>query len=409
MATYLFCWELGAGRGHVAPHLGLTRLLRDRGHEVIFAVRNLKHAETLLGRAGYRYLQAPTWVGPQAGLVGAARSYPQVLLNVGYHDVDQLVGWARAWRELFAATGADALLVDHAPTALLAARGLDLPAAVLGNGFVVPPLRAPLPPLTGALDGAVRDDEARALEHVNAAASLLAAPTLERLADLFDVEVRAVRSFPEFDHYAERDDVAYVPVAAGHGGEAPSWPGESGRPRAFAYLSAGPLLETALTVLARRRIPTLVSGDGLPGDLVDRLAGETMRFTATTYDLERVAREADLVLLNANHSTTLTLLLAGAPLLLLPQQLEQALFAERVAALGAARVVRQPKQTAVDLAVEALLHDTGPRRAAEAFAGRHAGHDFAADERDLVDRIERMVTHPRRAAVPTPPAGRALH
>ena len=45
MTTYLFCWELGMGRGHLTPHLPLAHHLRDRGHEVIYAVRNLQHAE----------------------------------------------------------------------------------------------------------------------------------------------------------------------------------------------------------------------------------------------------------------------------------------------------------------------------------------------------------------------------
>ncbi len=390
MAKVLFCWELGAGRGHLAPHLPLAERLRARGHEVLFAVRHLRHAEALLGKAGFRYLQAPTWIPTQTLTGTTIRSYPQVLLNVGCHEHDIVVGRARAWQALFSLTGADLLIADHAPTALLAGRLAGLPMALLGNGFTVPPLRAPMPALVGETDAALVADEARALERINAACAQLGAGPLSRLADLFDVPLRVVRSYPEFDHCGERDDVDYVPTQTPQGGAAPQWPDADG-PRAFAYLRPGPLLLPVLTALARRRLTTLVTGDGLPGEVVEKFASTSLVFSDRAYDLRAVADRADLLLLNANHSTTLALLAAGRPVVLLPQQLEQALFAQRVAGLGAGVVVGEPRQTAVDLAIEAVLGDPRYREAAEAFMSRHARSDIAAGEEALVDRIVRLL------------------
>ena len=408
MAKLLFCWELGAGRGHLVPHLPLAERLRERGHEVIFAVRHLRHAESLLGSAGFRYLQAPTWITTQPASGVAIRSYAQMLLNVGYGDDQTLVSRSRAWLELFSLLGADILVTDHAPTALLAARAAGLPCAQLGNGFTVPPLLAPLPALVGETDEPILADEARALAQVNATGQLIGAEPLEHLADLFDTGLRVVRSYAEFDHYGERDDVRYVPVQTRAGGETPVWPGP-GRPRAFAYLRPGPLLIPVLKVLARRRITTLVASGDLPAEVVESFAGETLTFTDRVYDLRAVAREADLLLLNANHSTTLELLAAGSPVVLLPQQLEQALFAQRVAALGAGQVVTEPRQTAVDLAIEALLQDARHREAAQAFAARHAQTDIAAGEEDLVRRIEALQPATGRVQGPGTADPRALH
>jgi len=386
MANILFCWELGAGRGHLTPQLALARHLRDAGHDVLFAVRQLQHAETLLGRAGFRYVQAPTWIGTREEPGAAIRTYAQLLLNVGFADPDHLVGRIRAWRQLFAWHAAEILVTDHSPTALLAARGLDLPAAALGNGFFVPPLRAPLPALAGELDAPALADEARALDHANRALAKVGAPVMDRLADLFDVTLRVVRTWPEFDHYPDRDDVLYVPFLARIPGATPTWPEAPGA-KLFAYLRPGPLLTPVLTVLARRRLPALVTVEGVASELIERFSSPTLTLTECTYDLGQVAAEADLALLNANHSTTLALLAGGCPVLLLPQQLEQAIFARRVAAQGVGLVVGEPRQTAVDLALEALLQEPRYRTAARELAARHAGHDAAAAERDLATRI----------------------
>jgi UDP:flavonoid glycosyltransferase YjiC (YdhE family) len=386
MANILICWELGAGRGHLTPQLALARHLRDAGHDVLFAVRQLQHAETLLGCDGFCYVQAPTWIGTGEGPGGAIRTYAQVLLNVGFADPDHLVGRIRAWRQLFAWHATDLLVTDHSPTALLAARGLDLPAAAVGNGFFVPPLQAPLPALAGELDAPALADEARALDHANRALATVGGPPMARLADLFDVALRVVRTWPEFDHYPDRDDVLYVPLLARIPGAAPTWPEAPGA-KLFAYLRPGPLLTPVLTVLTRRRLPALVTVEGVTSEVIERFSSPTLTLSDSIYDLGQVAARADLALLNANHSTTLALLAGGCPVLLLPQQLEQALFARRVAALGVGLVVDEPRQTAVDLALEALLQQPRYRAVADELARRHAGHDYAAAERDLAARI----------------------
>ena len=59
MSRIIYAWELGAGYGHLAAFLPLAKALRAAGHEVIFVVKELTHAETLLGQQGFAYLQAP--------------------------------------------------------------------------------------------------------------------------------------------------------------------------------------------------------------------------------------------------------------------------------------------------------------------------------------------------------------
>ena len=51
MSGILCVWELGAGYGHLGRLLPVALQLRERGHEVVFALRDLTHAEVrrLLG------------------------------------------------------------------------------------------------------------------------------------------------------------------------------------------------------------------------------------------------------------------------------------------------------------------------------------------------------------------------
>ena len=60
MSRILFCWEAGANFGHLAVIAALQRKLRDRGHELAFAVADLRAASALLGD-GATIFQAPVW------------------------------------------------------------------------------------------------------------------------------------------------------------------------------------------------------------------------------------------------------------------------------------------------------------------------------------------------------------
>ncbi len=59
MARILVAWELGAGYGHLYAFPRLAHALRERGHEVLFALRDLARAERVLGNGEFVLLQAP--------------------------------------------------------------------------------------------------------------------------------------------------------------------------------------------------------------------------------------------------------------------------------------------------------------------------------------------------------------
>jgi len=116
VSRILFAWELGGNLGHVMRMRTVARALRERGHDVSL------HKEP-----------SPRSSAPD--LPREPASYPEILLHYGFADPAALTDGVRRWRSLYAQAAPDLIVFDHAPTALLAARGLGIPRVLLGTGF----------------------------------------------------------------------------------------------------------------------------------------------------------------------------------------------------------------------------------------------------------------------------------
>lgn len=138
MSKILCIWELGGGYGHMEKILPLALNLRHRGHEVTFALRDLSLAEIVLGRHGFPLLQAPIWIQKVTGLPEPPLNYGEILHRFGFLDKSGLTGMVKAWLSLFELVKPDLLLIDHAPTALLASMNTGIPRCLVGNGFFSP-------------------------------------------------------------------------------------------------------------------------------------------------------------------------------------------------------------------------------------------------------------------------------
>ena len=143
MATILFTWELGAGTGHLARFRDLAVHLHERGHRVVFAVRDVARAGKVYGNVAAEVLSAPSKVGRPSCAIEPTAAYPQILHNFGYEHPGELLALLKAWRSLYAYVAPDLVVLDHSPTALLALRDMGLPRVLAGTGFVIPPERLP--------------------------------------------------------------------------------------------------------------------------------------------------------------------------------------------------------------------------------------------------------------------------
>lgn len=382
MARVLFVWELGGGLGHTLVHLGLAARLREAGHQVIFAIRDLGQAEEVIGRAGFHYLQAPLRLGPVRDPLPTSVSYPQILHNIGFSDYAGLLSQVKAWRLLFAIVQPAMVVFDHSPTALLAASDLAAQRIHIGTGFTVPPRQSPFPVLAESPQGgdpAVA--EATVLATINRVREALGLSPLDDVAAMLACDGDLLLTFPELDHYGRREGVHYWGDGPRDEGDAPVWP--PGGKRIFAYLKPFKTLGSLLESLAATGHGVLIYGPQIPSALVREHGGGSLRFCDGALNLVRAGRECDLAVLNGTHGTTAAMLLAGRPSLQLPLNLEQLITARRVQDMGAGLAAPLLKPAGMGAKLAALLDDPGYATAAARFATRHAAFDAQARDRDM--------------------------
>jgi UDP:flavonoid glycosyltransferase YjiC (YdhE family) len=398
LANVFFGWELGGGMGHLMRIAPLAKSLRARGHDVVVASRSLRHVSQLLSGSGVKYLQAPALSEAVQDMFQMPASFAHILHNIGFGDELILDALADAWRNLFQLIQPNLIVLDHSPTALLAARGGDARTVVLGTGFTIPPDLYPFPELRPESPhglARLRQDEDRLLDRVNQHLAARGQSPLSHLGRLFaDVDEQFLTTFQELDHYPLRSGGNYWgPINAwGAGGKAPDWPPGEG-PRVFAYLKPCPPLMSVLGALAESKCRTVVYGDCLSDSIREKYASSILKFEHKRVDIHRAAQQCDLAITNGTFATTTMMLMAGKPLLLLPIFREQGMLAEIVERLGAGVNAAGSRQADAAKSLQHLLGNTAKYHTAAAqIAGRFSGFNPESQNEKLVNRLEHLLT-----------------
>jgi len=393
MSRILLAWELGTGFGHIGPFLTVATGLLKRGHELHIAAREVAGAVAAVGKLPIAVHQAPLCLNTYGGLQDPPLNYAEILMRYGYLDPAMLLGLLTAWRSLMRVVRADMVLADHAPTALLAGRDLGLPLAVIGSPFSVPPAVAPTPNMRdweAVPAGRLADSDARVLKVINAVRP--DAQPLAALHCIFEGAAHFLSGIPELDPYGARPLDDYLGLRAVSAGSAePSWPEGDGK-RIFAYLHAPyPHLERALLALASSGARVLVHLPGGNAALMQKYDGERLRFAPRLLDFSKVVSGCDLCVCHGNVGTTLGMLQAGRPLLMLPMHLENFLIGRSVARAGAGESVH-PDAAEPDIAgtLTRMLADPQYRKAAEGFAAREAATSVGTITGRAIARIEAL-------------------
>ena len=395
MSRILLVWELGGGFGHIGGFIPLAEELKRRGHEPILVLRNLVPVETLAAGADIPLLQAPLWQG--AGRQTAPKSYAEILSCFGFFDVKGLTSMVNAWRNLFSLTAPDLILFDHAPTALLASRGLPAPRALYGTGFFSPPRVTPFPPMRWWRQHSRQhlvEIESKVLATANTVLRRYDLPPMKQLTNVFDVEEDFLCTLREFDHYPKRggNPQYWGPRNRIGAGREPVWPAGTGR-KVFAYLDTKfkdleKLLQTFSTLPAR----FLVYAPGISQQQVERYQAAHVAFSPDPINFEKIGGQCDAGICHANHGTVSALLLAGIPLLLLPSQLEQYILALNVQNLGAGLVVNpEDKNSDYALPLQRLLAEPVFGKNAQSFAAKYAGENQQERVNKIATRCEETI------------------
>jgi len=197
MAKIVFCWELGSSYGHIMGFLPCAKRLRDNGHEVEFIIKDLFYARDLLEKNDFPIYQAPLWLHHPKDLP-ATVNYTEILFRFGYLDPEKLSPVVSGWRRLFELIKPDLLVFDHSPTALLAAKGLNVKKATFGTGFFLPPNEAPLPAMCDwikAPERRLHEADHVALSTMNTILRNRKIEEIKKMSELFNTEKKFLMTF----------------------------------------------------------------------------------------------------------------------------------------------------------------------------------------------------------------------
>ena len=403
MKRVLYAWELGGGLGHVSRFLPLAQALGERDCAISWALTDPAPAATLLGKRAGPLWQTPVFRAQVTGLPEPQLAYSEVLMHHGYLSAATLTPLLRDWRALIEAADPDLVITDHAPTALLAARSLKRACARIGTGFCCPPAQDPEPPMLAWMppDPARRAESGRlVLASINAALAAVGAEPLATLAQMHLADEDFVTTYAELDHYPLRAAPRWGVVLGTEGGVAPAWPVVHGA-RVFVYLRAWqPQTLPLLRALRRKHCAVLAYCPGLAPAQRAEFEGPAMRFSDQPLDIEAVASSCDLVVCGGGHGTVCAALLAGRPVLIAPDVVEQGITSRNVEALGAGLSALVGQEGRVGGLLTRLLMEPGFARAAQGFRARHAGSSQAQIVRGIADRCVELMTSP---LAPRPP------
>jgi UDP:flavonoid glycosyltransferase YjiC (YdhE family) len=384
MAKFLFGWEFGSGLGHASPTTEFARRLIGRGHEVHVVSKDPYTSTRAFGDFTIPMYSLPVPPKPKNRFPDTI-SIAEALYNAGYHSSAALAVKLAAWRDLVDVVQPDVVIVNFAPTAILAARAAAVRVLQFGTGYAVPPRLEPIPgySLMGKIpEKRLLGSEQGAVRTISNALRKVGMGGISSLQEIFRAERDVLVTLPELDHYPERVGGEYAgPLMSAAFDDPPTWlPSRSDLPRIFCYLKAdhpgfGDMLETVATSAA----DVLVYAAGLAPARREKLATGTLRFAKRPVHLQQACREADIVVCQGGHGTVATALLNGASLLLMPGEghAEQWMNANNVLRLKAGKVVPPPNSKQAMMDCLKSLMDGSTRSAANDFRQRYS--DFAPD------------------------------
>ncbi len=386
----LFGWELGENNGHLRPFLSVLQRLAEQGWEVAVAQRNTSVAAGELAGLGFPVFQAPVCMNAFSGIAAVPASHAEIYLGFGFAHPETLTGLVGGWRAILATWRPDLVIANYAPTLVLAAHSMGIPAVRLGTGFDCPPHRPRSPLLllpTPEIDQRVERAEALALRNANAALRAFGCGPVSHLGAVLEGDATVLASIPALDPFrALRREEVYIgalPIAARAlaGGEPPE---------IFASVRRdhpqGAQVMDFLSGSGRRvwaYVPDATQAQ------CEAMSSDRIRVSREPFDLARGFTSRPAVVSYGGHTLGLSALMAGCPQLLLPVNGEQQTTSRLLAQLGVGVCV-QPDEPRKRLAtgLSRVLEDE--KIAASALCEAQALREFRP-ERALETAVEACV------------------
>lgn len=388
MVRIFLATEADEGLGHVAPWSGFVAQALERGYEVHMAAPDVGLLYASIGKQH----DIPLWSSPsvvrstqrQQNSAKAVRSWPELLVSLGYAQAHALLGAVSAWRSILMRVQPQVVVADYAPALLLAAKTLSIPSLEVGGGFCVPPMQPEFcnfPGISSNNRQAIQDADTQLTAAINAC---LAQFNMRGIASARDMQSwpvsRVVLSPAELDPYGPRHDVVYAglltPDVRNPAVTLPNQPW----PPIVGYLKANtPGLEILLDEIEQSGHDALIYVAGLHDTSLPRY--RHVQLTEQPFALADALLQADFYVSNGGLHGLGQALESGCWPVVVPQQAEQIATARNLVqrAWGSLWLAK-PAQNA--LRVNTELFTPRPRQP------RFAGHPSAQSTLfGLIDRI----------------------
>lgn len=349
MSRILLCWEQGNDFQHLLSMQPIARFYIDRGHDVWVAGKDVSKLKRLFLGLNIHVVAAPhANTAAELGVENlASRSYADFLRRCGYQHSDALEGLVSAWKNLYDFIQPDLLLLDQAPTALLAARGLkkaskSIPKVAIGMAFSIPDDNRPagifFPGDQARADVVRYEDDV--VKNINKVCLALSIPRIDNLAELFlDIDQCIFQTHSELDHYGyrsavQRSSTVYTGAVLPEFSEPAVFPHFKG-PKIYCHVKGSAETSILLKTLQAIECSAIVLVDGIPESIVKAHQSRHILYVNQPLNMQDVLDKASFAILNGGVSGVSLFLRSGIPVALFPLHIEQFLMAKRVEALNA--------------------------------------------------------------------------
>lgn len=403
LMRFLFAWEQGGNLGHLSKLLLIARQMRNRGHEILFAVKDVGTARQLLEGEGFSFVQCPLAVG-----VRRARreptSFADILVEAGFAEQTILSGLIHDWQTLFDTYRPAVLLAQYAPASLIAARLAGLPSLKVDIAFESPPAVSPFPsfrPWLRLSKEELLKTETVIVANINGIRQKRGAAPHEKLHQALAGDVSLLATLPELDHYPGRRGGRYIgPLFVDNDGDELFW-SDRNVPHIFLYLRPFPGLEKILKTLDQSGADVLAFVPGIGEELKNAFTGGSLRISSSRLKLNTLLPQMDVAINHANHGTVAATQLAGVPMLAIPGTIEQWMTSRNLEQMGTAIGMRTDKvELEFEASLKKVLSDTTYRKNARDFAAKYAGYDQELVVMRLANTLEKMTSMQRKEPLP---------
>jgi UDP:flavonoid glycosyltransferase YjiC (YdhE family) len=393
MSRILMAWELGGNYGHISILLPLARHLRQNGHEILFAVRDIKRVSQLVEKHGFALVQAPL-VKSFGSLKREPLSFADILDEAGFGDVEALTALVSGWQNLFKLYPADTVVCEYAPIAQFAANLSGMSCLHLNTGFGLPPDTAPYPcfrPWRKPTKEQLLQREKELLENINSILLQRGFPEFESIQKAIKSDVDLFVALPELDHYQRRNTRHFIgPILMTDDGVELQW-ADQDVPRIFVYLKPGPEIRLILESLRKSNASVIAIVPGIDGTLKEAFLNDWFQISSVLINLSGILKDMDLAITHSGHGTASAMILAGVPMLLLPTTIEQWMLSRTLTKHGVGIEVRRDRfGEEFNLALDKLLSDSSYRANAKSLAKKYANFDSSHVLEKLTNTIEHL-------------------